>query len=164
MSGSDSSMNSPAGPQQVDPTPRSEESLHAQVDAELDVPPSFRIMAAVAILTVVLVVAVIGVWQLVLVTSDAEVQRKELGPDNPELVELRARDRGRLEGYDAIDRDAGRYQIPIERAMDLLVRKPELIASRPAASGSALPSTPVAPHQAVAPAASSSAPARSGEH
>lgn len=163
MSGSDSSMNASADPPQVDLPPRPDESLHAQVDAEFDAPPSIRIMASIVILTVVVVMALIGVWQLVLVTSDAEVQSKELGPDNPDLVELRARDRGRLEGYDAVDRDAGRYQIPIERAMDLLVRKPGLIASRPAASGSAVPSTPVVPHRQPVPAANApAAPARSG--
>jgi len=177
MSSPESPPNAPADPSPPGAGDGSHETHHDQVDAERDSPPSIRIMSMIGILTVVVIMSVIGVWQLVLMTSDAEVQSKELTPDNPVLAELRARDQGRLEAYDAVDRDAGRYQIPVERAMDLLVRQPGLIAARAAPSGSAASphdSHSHAPGWAHAPAMTASAapsgsaqapvPAHSGGH
>ena len=100
--------------------------------AEPDRPPSARILGIAVVLSAVVALAVLGLWELFTLATAAEVYRLELAPESPELAEVRARDEGRLRSYAVLDPDAGRYQIPIDRAMMVLVANPELLKKRPA--------------------------------
>jgi hypothetical protein len=93
---------------------------------EPDDPPSKGILVLLAGLTLFLVIVGVGLWQIFGLTSIAEIEVKDLQVDNQELLELRARDWGRLTQYEVLD--GGTYQIPIERAMKKLVHDPSLIA------------------------------------
>lgn len=106
------------------PSPPSAEL--SALGVEPDEPPSKAILAMLAGLAVIVVVAAAGLWQVFGLTSIAEIEVKDLKVDNKELLELRARDWGRLTQYEALD--AGTYQVPIERAMKKLVDEPSLIA------------------------------------
>jgi hypothetical protein len=106
---------------------------YSDVAAEVDKPQSARIMVMIGALSAVVGISVLGLWQLFMITAEAEVYEKELAPDNPELQELRTRDEGLLNNYAALE--SGGYQIPIQRAMSILVMRPELMA-RQADAGS----------------------------
>jgi hypothetical protein len=100
---------------------------------EPDRPPMGQIFGLVAGLSLVVLVVVLGLWQLFKHTVRDEIYRKELSLQNSELVEARARDRARLTQYALLDPERGVYQIPIERAMDKLLRHPELVRTIPTA-------------------------------
>jgi hypothetical protein len=105
------------------------------IGAERDRPPALRIIVMIAALSAVAAGAVLGLWELFMLTSDQEITTKELEPGDPELAEVRSRDQQRLSGYDVIDAKDGRYQIPIEQAMATLVAHPEhLHATQPPAA------------------------------
>jgi hypothetical protein len=106
-----------------------EATLDARANAvgvEPDEPPNTVILALLAGLTGAVLVAAIGLWQLFGLTTSAEIDAKDLRVDSKELLELKARDWGRLTQYESLD--GGGYQIPIESAMKKLVEHPSLIA------------------------------------
>lgn len=100
--------------------------------AEPDRPPSLKLLVLLVVLSGVVALAVVGLWQLFTLATIAQVYESELAPENPQLLDLRARDDGRLRSYDVVDPKAGRYQIPVEQAMRLLVAHPELLSARKA--------------------------------
>ena len=102
---------------------------------EPDLPPTGRLFLQILLLSLLLVGVIVGLWEIFYFDSTAEIYQKELSLPNKELLELEARDEGRLTQYDVTDAKQGIYQIPIRRAMDLLLEKPDLLApiSAPAA-------------------------------
>ena len=110
---------------EVDELEKSAASPTGPVGVEPDEPPTRAIFALVAGVFVFVGLAGLGLWQLFGLLSLDEIETKDLRVDNKELLELRARDWGRLTQYEALD--GGAYQIPIERAMDKLVSHPDLI-------------------------------------
>lgn len=125
--------------QALEPAPQAEPSEHEQVAAEPDRPPVGRIVAIVSLVGVAVLGAVMLLWQVFQLDATAEVFRKNLSQDNPELRELRAREQGELSDYAQLD--AGQYRIPIERAMEWLVREPDRLAPL------AQPETPSSPQE-----------------
>jgi hypothetical protein len=113
----------------------------AREPVEPDAPPTTRIFLQIVVLAVILLVALAGLWQYFGLGVREEVYRKELSLPSRELAEVAARDEGRLTRYDVISAPQGQYQIPIKRAMQLLVDNPSLLepvplpSSRPAAPG-----------------------------
>lgn len=96
-----------------------------EAGVEPDETPTRAVAAVVAAITVVVALLAVGLWQLFGLTTITEIRTKNLEVENQELIELRAREWGRLTQYERID--SGVYQIPIERAMDKLVANPRLI-------------------------------------
>jgi FtsZ-interacting cell division protein ZipA len=110
---------------------RGREDTGAGVEA--DSPPMGRIFGLVAGLVVVVALIVVGLWQLFKQTIRSEIHEKELSLESRELAEVRARDEERLKGYAVVDEERGFHQIPIERAMERLLRRPGLIRDMPLA-------------------------------
>jgi hypothetical protein len=88
-------------------------------------------IGATAILRMVLGVFVFILILLYGVLKVTDIEFKEAKTEAttvsgyPLLRETRAHAASRLSGYAPIDRDAGIYQIPVERAMELVVRDAE---------------------------------------
>ena len=96
---------------------------------EPDNPPTRRLFLQIAALSLVLVGVIVGLVQFFKATTTREIYRKELAVPNRELLELEARDEGRLTQYAAIDEAKGVYQIPIRRAMQMIADDPSMLAS-----------------------------------
>jgi hypothetical protein len=114
--------------------------------------PALRIGAWVLALFAVLAVSLIGLYQLFLVMARDEVYAQELRPVAADLVRQRDRDAALLGRYEVTDEKRGRYRIPIERALELLVADPSRLrpvapaaasvpASAPAQASSRTPAT-----------------------
>jgi hypothetical protein len=73
--------------------------------------------------TLLLVVIVIGLQVVFYSMTDAEIARKESPVTSPELAAELTRQRERLTGYRVVDATKGIVTIPIDRAMDLVVRE-----------------------------------------
>jgi hypothetical protein len=82
-------------------------------------------------LLAVLAVVIVGLWVFFLRVTTDEIQRKELSLVSKEMAEVRARDEGRLTRYDLLDAKAGHYQIPIRRAIEVLLADPSRLAAVP---------------------------------
>jgi hypothetical protein len=111
---------------------------------EPDAPRTGRLFFQIGVLVLVLTVVLLGLWEYFQVGTVAEIYRKELSVPSRELAEMVARDEGRLTQYDVLDAKAGAYQIPIRRAMQLLIDDPGRLeplapASRPAGSAGRSP-------------------------
>jgi hypothetical protein len=76
------------------------------------------------LMTVVIVIAVIliivALNEIFISTREDQVYRAVLQPESKELRELRVRETETLNSYKVLDPDAKKYQIPIDRAMELL--------------------------------------------
>ena len=59
-----------------------------------------------------------------------DVNAAELSQPDDKLVELRRVHDERLKNYDQVDKDKGTYQIPIDRAIELVVQNPTLIEGK----------------------------------
>jgi len=73
--------------------------------------------------TVLLLVIVLGLQVLYYSMNDAEFARKDSPLASPELTAELTRQRERLSGYRVVDAAKGIVTIPIDRAMDLVVRE-----------------------------------------
>jgi hypothetical protein len=96
----------------------SAEESHGTI--EPDSSPSVLLIVLMVILTIVLFAVGYAVKESLQVFLAGQQQAVDLSVPNPELVELRAQQNAELSGYDQLD--AGHYRIPIESAMDALVR------------------------------------------
>jgi len=88
------------------------------------------------VLGLALVVAALlfGLTQLFDFEARALIQKKQLEPISPQLIDQRAADAAHLEHYAPIEGAPGRYQIPITRAMELLATNPTRLHSKPTKS------------------------------
>src|SRR5262249_9780147 len=93
--------------------------------------------AAVALVggggTILLVVIVLGLQVLFYSMTDAETARKDSPVTSPELAAELTRQRERLATYRVVDPAKGVVAIPIDRAMDLVVRENGSFAPKAAA-------------------------------
>ena len=71
----------------------------------------------------VLIVVVVFVVDYFNVTVEEITEQVVLSPRSVELRELRTREDEELGRYSRLEGDSGRYQIPIERAMQLLAEE-----------------------------------------
>ncbi|MCB0327631.1 MAG: hypothetical protein KDD52_08440 [Bdellovibrionales bacterium] len=70
-----------------------------------------------------IVVALIGLDQFFLWSSQDAYYQKVLFPQSQDYVELSQSQQKQLDSYGVIDESKGRYQIPIDRAKQLLVNQ-----------------------------------------
>lgn len=117
--------------------------LHPAV--EPDRPPTGRLFLQLGALVALLVLVLIGLWQYFKIDSAAEVYRKDLSRPSRELAEVLARDEGRLTGYELLDEKRGIYQIPVRRAMEMILKDPSLLAPSGPAAEARRPPAPAPP-------------------
>jgi len=146
-------------------------------DHSTDTTSEFRVgyIAGLGIvLCVTLVVSLYLVQSLFIQAAEEQLYKKNAAVENPALAELRLNETERLLGYKILDKSSGRYRIPIDQAMDLVIRDRQSGAAFSPAGGSAnspsegemtapggegVPSGEVAPSGEVVPAAEGALPA-----
>ena len=126
------------------PEPQSEGLIHSPSSegVEPDRPRTGRLFGMIGALIAVLAVVIVGLWVLFVQTTTSEIQHKVLSLPSKEMLEIQARDEGRLMRYDLLDPKTGVYQIPIHRAIEVLLADPGRLApvplpAKPAPQGSA---------------------------
>ena len=90
---------------------------------EADRPPVKLLWALLIVLTIVLAVVGIAGKQILWVTSTQELYKKDLSQIDPRLAEIRLKNDVSLLNYDVVDTAAQKFQIPVEKAMELLEQK-----------------------------------------
>lgn len=95
----------------------------AEPQVERDHPPVLGLIVFLVCISVILVI--VGFTAKQLLVSFTETQNKEvnLTVKNPLLLELQAKYHEQLNSYDVIDQAKGHYRIPIDKAMEIVVRK-----------------------------------------
>lgn len=127
--------------------PQPGENLHSppQGGVEPDRPRTGQLFGMIFALLAVLAIVIVGLWVFFVRLTTDEIHRKELSLVSKEMAEVRARDEGRLTGYDLLDAKAGHYQIPIRRAIEVLLADPSRLAPAPLAAPSSQPGAGRAP-------------------
>ncbi len=72
---------------------------------------------------IIIVIAILWVKDLFLTTREALITEMVLQPESAALRELRAQETDMLENYRILDAAKGIYQIPINRAMELMAQE-----------------------------------------
>jgi len=103
------------------------------IRSERDEVPVGKLAALVVGLLGALIVVSLVVVRIFNTTTQQEIFAKQLAPVPAEVIAQRAKDAAALNGYDVIDKAAGLYHIPIERALEYLVAHPEKLAPWPKA-------------------------------
>ena len=75
------------------------------------------------VFTVIVVVLLLWLHDYFFAVRNDAVQRNVLEPANPRLLELRATEAAVLGTYGWVDQEKGIVRVPIDRAMELLVRE-----------------------------------------
>ena len=90
-------------------------------NVEKDRAPVKALVIFLVVVTSFILVAVIGLNQLLWFGSHWRQQNMELQSVNTEINELRAKDKQELSTYEKLEKDY--YRIPIERSMELMIKK-----------------------------------------
>lgn len=72
---------------------------------------------------VVFIVISVGTKSLFIKDKNAVVYQQQLQPVSPTLIEVRAHEDSLLDNYQILNIDKGIYQIPIDRAMEIMAGK-----------------------------------------
>lgn len=94
----------------------SHDSGHASGYEKTDIEPQ-QIVIFAAILIAFLVVSIILLDDYFIYKKEQMYREMVLEPENPQLVELRAKENRVLSSYGLADSAAGEYRIPIDSAM-----------------------------------------------
>ena len=108
-------------------TRRDEDHLRAQQDGIR----AGHVAAWVFGLFLVAIVLIFGLIHLFDATARQEIFEKQLQPVSSVLIAQRAKDAERLGQYAQLDAEAGRYRIPIARAIELIAADPERLHAAP---------------------------------
>lgn len=131
---------------------------HGHAEAEPDNTNVAMLGFLVAITTAVLVVTVWGLDIYFKRETEDLKQSRLWSVENPDKTQLRAREQEWLTGFGVVDAEREVYRVPIDRAMNLLVR--EVKARQEAAEPQRIGPPPApAPAPGTAPAAPGTAPA-----
>lgn len=137
--------------------------------AENDRPNVGVISVVTFAISALVVVVVIGVYELFRQTFQAEISKKQLEWVDPQLRELRAFEQANLSKYQWVSQKDGIVRMPVTRARELVLAEYGKMAAY--APGGAQPTAPApapapegaaAPADSAAPAPSASAPAPAG--
>jgi hypothetical protein len=90
--------------------------------AELDHPKNPLIAASVVAICITVVLVSIGVFQYFDREIRREVDEKQNQKVDARLTKLRSMEESRLTGYTWVDKDKGIVRIPVERAIELVLR------------------------------------------
>lgn len=81
------------------------------------------VILAAVVIVVIIVASLVLVDQYVTYQSEQAVLENRLKPDNPQWLELRRHEDTELTAYKRLDSVKGWYQVPIERAMELVAQE-----------------------------------------
>ncbi len=81
------------------------------------------VILAAAVIVVIIVVSLVFVDQYVIYQNEQAIYENRLQPDNPQLLELRQYEDAELNACKLLDSTGMWYQIPIERAMELVAQE-----------------------------------------
>jgi len=90
---------------------------------EPDKPPVLGLLAILAVATITLLAVGVACKQLLLYMTNKRDQDVNLSVPNPLFKELSAQYREELSTYEKINPEKGYYKIPIDQAMEALVKK-----------------------------------------
>lgn len=82
-----------------------------------------NLFIASAIVILVIVVSIIVINEIFLTAKEQMVYDKVLSKESAELRDMRAKEAEILNNYKILSSKLGTYQVPIERAMDLLAEE-----------------------------------------
>lgn len=82
-----------------------------------------RITVVTVISVLVIVISVVILYDYFIRVKEEIIYEQELKPESPELLELRAAEADSLNNYILLDSAKGQYQIPIDEAMELVVKE-----------------------------------------
>ncbi|MFC1729468.1 hypothetical protein ACFL6I_03935 [candidate division KSB1 bacterium] len=82
-----------------------------------------KILIVAGSVILILVVMLIGLYDYFLSTKEAMIYEYLLKPESAKLRDLRAREEEVLHSYKRLDPEGDLYQIPIERAMELIAEE-----------------------------------------
>ena len=94
---------------------------------EPDVLPLAKLFVVLGAIVAVVLGSMITVWQVFTLTAEQELSAKDHAKPSAILSEYRERDRQLLRNYSVVEGKTGRYRIPIEKAIEQLTAKPDLI-------------------------------------
>jgi hypothetical protein len=90
-----------------------------------------RLVAVITAASLLILIAtIVGLQVLFFAMSDTEVAKKDPQAASTVLADYRASQQEKLEGYKVLDPAKGTYAIPIDRAMDLVIREQNAQNSR----------------------------------
>jgi hypothetical protein len=90
-----------------------------------------RLVAVITAASLLILIAtILGLQVLFFAMSDTEVAKKDPQAASSVLADYRASQQEKLEGYKVLDPAKGIYAIPIDRAMDLVIREQNAQNSR----------------------------------
>lgn len=104
-----------------------------ELPMEEDRPPSLMITVLLGILVVLLGVILVVSGQVLSKFTDAKKEAVFSNYTNPQLLELRSKDEGRLGAYKR--NDDGSFTIPVDQAMKRLIQRGSVRGAEPVGSG-----------------------------
>ena len=96
---------------------------HSSFEVEEEQPSALRLAAWGIGLLIVLFVTVQALVAIFHQTSAQKIYEEQLAPVSPLLTELRKTEEMQITGYGWLDKTQNRVKIPIERAMELVVKE-----------------------------------------
>jgi len=124
--------------------------------AELDQPKNPLIAGAVVAICITVVLVAVGVFQYFDRVIRHEVDAKQNSHVDDRLTKLRSMEESNLAGYTWVNKDKGIVRLPLDRAIELVLR------DRAAGGTGAVAPTAPAPAAPAAPAPAAPAPAPEG--
>jgi hypothetical protein len=90
-----------------------------------------RLVVIGLIFVALVVVALVVVNELFIYTKERDIQNTVLKPESVAIRDLRAHEDEVLSSFKVLDDSNGVYQIPIDRAMDLVVKEAAIKQTKP---------------------------------
>ncbi len=103
---------------------------HELRHTEQDRPDTARIAIIGVVGAVILFIIIVAIQALFYGMERAEQDRKEARERSETVAQVRAEQRQRIGSYGWVDQKKGVVRIPIERAMELLVKRSEKISGQ----------------------------------
>lgn len=113
---------------------------HASVGTEADVIQNYKLAIWVVALLVIVVGSILFVRSLVNQTTQKELHTKQV--KTTEVQAYRDTMQAQLSGYAVQDQARGAYRIPVEQAMELVIKEPKLIENPNLLTGGSSAPTP----------------------
>ena len=97
------------------PNPATETTGYEKKDVNVKM-----VLLVAAVIIILIVVFIIRINSLYMLTQQEIIQTSQLKPQSAALRDLRAHEDEVLNSYKLLDASTGKYQIPIDRAMELV--------------------------------------------
>ena len=108
---------------------------------EPDKPPTRKLAVLIAVLAVLVVLAIVGLWRLLIYQTRIERELKA-NPETAEVKELNKQNRSKLQTEPMFNPKTGTYTVPIDHAMKLIASDPRRLEPAPLPKGAERPGRP----------------------